>query len=140
MKHTTPRSIATATATATTVASLLMSALFAVSAQAQAQAPAATDHAGHDMSHASEPAAAAPTADSAQVMTDGEVLRVNLAAGKVSIRHAAIANLNMPAMSMVFTPKNPTDLTKLKEGDKVRFHVERENGAMLITQIEVVTP
>ncbi|QIL79612.1 copper-binding protein [Diaphorobacter sp. HDW4A] len=130
MKQNTQRSTAT-----TTIAALLLGALSAFNAQAQE--PAKMDHAGHDMSHASEPAAA-PSADSTQVMTDGEVLRVNLAAGKVSIRHAAIANLNMPAMSMVFALKNPAELTKLKEGDKVRFHVERETGALLITQIEVV--
>ena len=132
MKHNTQRS------TAFHIAAIALFASLAFNAQAQDAAK--MDHAGHDMSHAAEPAAAASATDNAQVMTDGEVIRINLAAGKVSIKHAAIANLNMPAMSMVFSLKNPADLTKLKEGDKVRFHVERENGAMLITQIEVVTP
>ncbi|QIL72493.1 copper-binding protein [Diaphorobacter sp. HDW4B] len=134
MKHNTQRSTAFHIAAGALVASLAFNA--------QAQDAAKMDHAGHDMSHAAEPtpapaAAQQPAAESTQVMTDGEVIRINLMAGKVSIKHAAITNLNMPAMSMVFSLKNPADLTKLKDGDKVRFHVERENGALLITQIEV---
>ncbi len=103
------------------------------------------DHAMHSMAPASDAAASAPAADasaapgSTEAMTDGEILRVNLSAGKASIRHGAITNLNMPAMSMVFAFKNPEDLKKLKEGDKVRFHVERENGALVVTKIDVTT-
>ena len=132
MKHKTQRSTALHIAAIALVAGLAFNS--------QAQDAAKMDHAGHDMSHAAEPAPAAapqPAAESTQVMTDGEVIRINLVAGKVSIQLAAITTLNMPAMSMVFSLKNPADLTKLKDGDKVRFHVERENGALLITQIEV---
>lgn len=114
----------------------LLCALLAFGAQAQeSTTTSTTDHSAH---HAPATATAGDT--DTQVMTHGEVLRVNLATGKVSIRHDAITNLNMPAMSMVFSLKDPSRLTGLKEGDKVRFHVERDKGALQITQIEVVTP
>ncbi|QNP48462.1 copper-binding protein [Diaphorobacter aerolatus] len=120
----------------TALASLALGALLAFGAQAQEAAK--MDHATHAAESASAPAASPSSAEATQVMTEGEVLRVNLSAGKASIRHGAITNLNMPAMSMVFSFRDPADLTQLKEGDKVRFHVEREqNGAMVITRIEV---
>lgn len=100
------------------------------------------DHSGHTMSAvpapAPEAATAAPgtSAEQQKVMTNGEVTRWNASTGKVTIRHEEIKNLDMPAMTMVFALKNPDDGASLKAGDKVRFHVEAVNGALLITQIE----
>ncbi len=55
--------------------------------------------------------------------------------GKVTIKHGEIKNLDMPPMTMVFTMADPSMLTNLKVGDKVRFVVEQQNGKMVITQI-----
>lgn len=55
--------------------------------------------------------------------------------GKVTIKHGEIKNLDMPPMTMVFTMAEPSMLTNLKAGDKVRFVVEQQNGKMVITQI-----
>lgn len=69
-------------------------------------------------------------------MTDGEVRRVDLTNGKVTIKHGEIKHLDMPGMTMVFTAKDKTLLTGLKVGDKVKFMAENANGQMLVTGIE----
>ena len=70
-------------------------------------------------------------------MTDGEVRKVDKEAGKLTLRHGPIANLDMPGMTMVFKAADPKMLENLKDGDKVRFAADRINGAMTITRIEV---
>lgn len=69
-------------------------------------------------------------------MTDGEVRKVDKDASKITLKHGEIKNLGMPPMTMVFQVKDPALLDKVKQGDKVRFHVEQESGAMVVTSIE----
>ena len=69
-------------------------------------------------------------------MADGEVRKVDRDAGKLTLRHGPIANLDMPGMTMVFRVADPRMLESLKEGDKVRFSANRLNGAMTVTAIE----
>ena len=76
------------------------------------------------------------SAQSAAAMTDGEVRKVDRDAGKITLRHGAIANLEMPAMTMVFKVVDPKVLDSVKEGDEVRFAADRMNGALTITRIE----
>ena len=129
---------------AMTIAAGLTLATFAAQAQTMDHSSHGghADHSGHTMSAAPAPAPEAATAtpgtaaDQQKVMTNGEVTRWNASTGKVTIRHEEIKNLDMPAMTMVFALKNPDDGASLKAGDKVRFHVEAVNGALLITQIE----
>ena len=71
-------------------------------------------------------------------MTDGEVRKVDKEAGKVTLKHGPLVNLDMPGMTMVFKATNPEMLDGLKEGSKVRFSADRINGALTITQIEAV--
>lgn len=89
--------------------------------------------------HAQTQPAASQTASSpaAQEMTEGEVRKIDKSAEKVTLRHAPIANLGMPAMTMVFKVADPKMLDTLKEGDKVRFSADRLNGAITVTGIEV---
>lgn len=75
-------------------------------------------------------------ADADTTMTDGEIRKVDKDNKKLTIKHGEIKNLKMPAMTMVFQVKDPTMLDQVKAGDKVRFHVEQANGAMVVTQIE----
>lgn len=67
----------------------------------------------------------------------GEVKKVDKDAGKMTIKHAALANLNMPAMTMVFKVKDAAMLEKVKAGDKINFAAERANGAITVTQLDV---
>ena len=69
-------------------------------------------------------------------MTEGEVRRIDPAAGKLTIRHGPIVNLDMPAMTMSFRVQDPAMLKDLKVGDKIRFVAETVNGVTLVTRIE----
>ena len=69
-------------------------------------------------------------------LTDGEVRKVDKDAKKITIRHAAIANLDMPAHTMVFQVRDPAMLEQVKPGDKVRFEAENVGGAFRLTRIE----
>ena len=71
-------------------------------------------------------------------MTEGEVRKIDKDAGKVTLRHGPIQNLDMPAMSMVFRVADPKMLDQVREGDKVRFSAERSGGAITVTRIETI--
>ena len=68
-------------------------------------------------------------------MSEGEVRRVDGAVGKLTLRHGPLANLDMPAMTMVFRVKDPAWLAQLKVGDKVRFVAERVDGNLTVTAL-----
>lgn len=69
-------------------------------------------------------------------MTDGEIRKVDKEAGKVTIKHGEIKNLEMPGMTMVFTAKDKALLDKVKVGDKIRFMASHEDGKMMVTDIQ----
>jgi Cu/Ag efflux protein CusF len=79
----------------------------------------------------------ARSAEAAVPMTEGEVRKIDRDAGKLTIRHGPIVNLDMQAMTMSFRVRDPLMLDALKVGDKIRFVAERLNGATLVTRIEV---
>lgn len=69
--------------------------------------------------------------------TDGEVKKIDAAAGKISIRHGAMKKFDMEdPMTMVYRVKDPAMLKAVKVGDKVKFDADRENGAFTVTKIE----
>ncbi|MCW5664085.1 MAG: copper-binding protein [Piscinibacter sp.] len=100
---------------------LLAAALLGGPAVAQ---PKADDHSAHH--------AAADTSD----MADGEVRKVDKDAGKLTLKHGEIRNLDMPGMTMVFQVKDPALLDKVKVGDKVKFRAEKSAGSYVVTAIE----
>ena len=69
---------------------------------------------------------------------DGEVRKIDKGQAKVTLKHAAIPHLEMPAMTMVFKVADPKVLDSLKEGDKVKFEADKVNGAFTVTAIGVV--
>jgi Cu(I)/Ag(I) efflux system protein CusF len=81
--------------------------------------------------------ASTKTSVAATAMTDGEIKKVDKNAGKLTIKHGPIANLEMPNMTMVFRVKDPAMLDRVKAGDKVKFAADKVNGAITITEIEV---
>ena len=104
----------------------LFAAALLTSSPAWAQAPAADSHSAH------HPAANEQQAD----LSEGEVIRVDAAALKVTLRHGELKNLNMPPMTMVFRVQDAALLAPLKAGDKVRFRAEQVKGAYYATRIE----
>ncbi len=85
------------------------------------------DHNGHAM-----PAGQAME----MAWADGTVKKINADAGKVTINHGPLANLDMPAMTMVFRVKDPVWLGQIKPGDRIRFVAERQDGALTVTALQ----
>jgi Cu(I)/Ag(I) efflux system protein CusF len=74
-------------------------------------------------------------ADSATA--DGEVKKIDAAAGKISIRHGPVKKFDMEdPMTMIYRVKDPSILKTVKVGDKVKFDADRENGVFTVTKIE----
>ena len=104
----------------------------AVALAAQAQSPAAPS---------APPATAAASSPAANAAwTAAEVRRVDRAAGKVTLRHEAIAQLDMPPMTMVFRVTEAAMLEVLAAGDRVRFTADKIRGEYTVTQIEKASP
>jgi len=68
-------------------------------------------------------------------MVKGEVIKVDKAAGKVTLKHGPIKKLDMDSMTMVFRVADPAMLDKVKAGDKIEFEADRVNGAITLTKI-----
>ena len=68
---------------------------------------------------------------------DGEIRKVDFENKKITIKHGAIKNLDMPGMTMVFQVKDPAMLDKVKAGDKVRFTAEKTGGAIVVMDIQM---
>ena len=71
-------------------------------------------------------------------MTDGEIRKVDRNAGKITIKHGAIKNLDMPPMTMVYHVKDAAMLEKVQKGDRVKFRAAMDGSAMVVTEIQVV--
>ena len=69
-------------------------------------------------------------------LTDGEVRKVDKAAGKLTLKHGEITNLQMPPMTMIFGVKDKALLDRVKAGDKVRFKAVSEGGRIVITELK----
>ena len=108
-------------------------AIAALVATSGAAAQAASETSGKD-AHEAHHAADAKTLDIAYA--EGEVRKVDKDAGKITLKHGPIPNLDMPAMSMVFRAKEPAMLDQVKPGDKIRFKAEKVQGALTITAIQ----
>jgi Cu(I)/Ag(I) efflux system periplasmic protein CusF len=87
---------------------------------------------------ASPPIVVAQTGAADSTMTDGEVKKVDKDAGKLTIKHGPLTNLDMPGMTMVFRVKDPAMLDQVKEGDKIRFVADRVNGAITVVELKPV--
>lgn len=90
---------------------------FVLTAQAQSNSPETQERASADW-------------------TAGEIRKLDKAAGKLTIRHEDIKNLNMPAMTMVFTAKDKTMLEAFNIGDKILFMVVQEQGKLILTDVK----
>lgn len=66
----------------------------------------------------------------------GKVTKVDEAAGKITIAHDAIPNLQMDAMTMVFKAANPVMVKDVKPGDAIQFTADKVNGQLTVTEME----
>lgn len=80
--------------------------------------------------------AASPGVFAQATAVDGSVQKIDAAAGKVTLKHGPIKNLDMDAMTMVFRVKDPEMLKKVKVGQKVKFEADRVDGQITVTRID----
>jgi Cu(I)/Ag(I) efflux system protein CusF len=71
-------------------------------------------------------------------VVNGEVKKIDQAAGKITLNHGPIKNLDMTDenMTMVFHVQDPAMLKQIKVGDKVQFEAERETAGITITKLQ----
>ena len=100
---------------------------------AQGQTGPHADH-EHESTQAANPASATAQADN---WAEGEIKKIDLKAGKVTLKHGQIPNLDMPPMTMVFGISDKQMLSRFKVGDKVRFQAVDENGQLRVTEMVV---
>ncbi|HEX9720067.1 MAG TPA: copper-binding protein [Ramlibacter sp.] len=83
-------------------------------------------------------AAGAAAAATASDMADAEVRKVDKENRKITLKHGAIKNLDMPPMTMVFQVADASMLDKLQPGDKIRFRATSDAGKMTVIEIQPV--
>ena len=69
-------------------------------------------------------------------LADAEVRKIDKEAGKITLKHGEIRNLDMPPMTMVFSVKDKAMLEQIKAGDKVKFKAAKEGGNYVVTEIQ----
>ena len=84
--------------------------------------------------------AAASFAQATRPAVEAEVRKVDLDTQKITLRHDAIPNLDMTAMTMVFRVSDPALLQKAKAGDRVRFTADKVDGAITVMSLEPAKP
>lgn len=66
---------------------------------------------------------------------DGEVMKIDKAQNKVTLKHGELKGLDMPPMTMVFRMQDAKQLDALAVGDRVRFDAAKVGGAYTVTAI-----
>jgi uncharacterized cupredoxin-like copper-binding protein len=67
--------------------------------------------------------------------TTGKIKKIDAKAGKVTISHGPLVNLDMPAMTMVFRADEAT-IANMSEGQDIEFVAERLKGKLTVTQMK----
>ena len=88
---------------------------------------------GHKHPAASE---AKPAAAKAAALTDGEVRKVDKAAGKLTIKHGAMPKFDMPPMTMAYRVKDKAMLDQLQPGDKIKFDADAVGGEFTVLSLQ----
>ena len=73
---------------------------------------------------------------SAETFTKGIVKKIDAKAGKVTIIHEELVDLDMPAMTMVFRVADAAMLETLSEGQEIEFVVARVEGKLTVTKLQ----
>ena len=67
----------------------------------------------------------------------GEVRKIDEAAGKVTLKHGPIKNLGIDVgMTMTFRVTDPAMLKQVKVGDKVEFEAEQAASGYTVTKMQ----
>ncbi|WP_316778809.1 copper-binding protein [Sedimentitalea todarodis] len=71
----------------------------------------------------------------AGTFTKGTVKKVDEKAGKVTIIHEELIDLEMPAMTMVFRADEEM-ISKMSEGQDIEFVADRVNGKLTVVELK----
>ncbi|TWO68014.1 copper-binding protein [Caenimonas sedimenti] len=88
------------------------------------------------LAQAAATGAAAAAKPATGEMTEAEVRKVDKDSKKITLKHGAIKNLDMPPMTMVFGVSDAALLDKVNVGDKVRFTATGEGGKFTVTELQ----
>jgi Cu/Ag efflux protein CusF len=79
----------------------------------------------------------APSSHAQGDAVQGEVKKIDEAAGKITLKHGPIKSLGMDeGMTMVFRVKDPVMLKQVKVGDKVKFEAEEASSGYTVTKLQ----
>ena len=65
----------------------------------------------------------------------GEVIKLDAAGGRVTLKHGELKGLDMPPMTMIFRVRDARMLDGLAVGDRVRFTAEKLDGQYTATAL-----
>ena len=80
--------------------------------------------------------AAKPAAAASAALIEGEVRKVDKAAGTVTIKHGAMPKFDMPPMTMPYRVKDKAVLEQLNPGDKIKFDADSVGGVFTVVRLE----
>ena len=106
--------------------STVLSMLFALAVPALA----------NEQEHHHDHGATQEAAGSLDEYVNAEVRKIDAENGKLTLKHEALKQFNMPGMTMAFRVTESAMLNTLAVGDKVRFIPDKQNGQYLIKKIE----
>lgn len=66
----------------------------------------------------------------------GVVKQADPAAGKVTLTHDPVKELNWPAMTMGFAVKDPALFKKLEPGKKIEFEFVQQGNMFIVTSVK----
>lgn len=78
----------------------------------------------------------AATTSLADEYTKGKIKKIDAKAKKVTIIHEELKNLDMPAMTMVFSTADDGMLDTIEEGQDIEFIADRVNGKLTVIEIK----
>ena len=108
----------------------------AVAVFAVQQSAVADDMAGMKMSSGAMSSGAMSPSPSKSALTDAEIRKIDPVSGMVTLKHGALENVGMPAMTMAFKARDAAMLKQAHEGDKVKVRVENVSGTMTIVTMQ----
>jgi len=65
-----------------------------------------------------------------------EVKKIDIAGGRITLRHGDIPNVDMPGMTMAFRVADPKMLDAVKVGDPVKVSIDKVRGQLTIMRME----
>jgi len=69
-------------------------------------------------------------------LSKGTITKIDRQWNKLTIDHGPLANLDMPAMKMVFQVADAALLADLQEGDEIEFAADRVDGKLTVVEID----